>query len=483
MDIVRSLADTIVDEAGRRAEDAATIEFLQGKVKRLEELLVTTRKACGKEHSQHMRYNVQKEETWKYMRELGKTKEDMDAVKQDVRTRAADNAKAWYDNDEAAEVSRVAQEKEHEEKHRKKCAELRGTAREDVATSFMDQSRTAKLAQDAANRKRKPNGAVAPIAEGNDQSGGEDEEPSRKSAKTNHAHEPKKAGEPVKKAEAAKAKKAEAADAEPHPGTLGIKAPAVSRPKGGKAPAAAAPAKPKATAAAKKPAPSIAKKPAAAKPAATATKPPKGQRKPKTGYQLWMGAPSTKTLYAEERKKAIADLKEGEELPARFKTQLKWYPDTWDKVSDEEKARWESSAEEEKKKWLAAGGPPPAAAKGKSGKGSKVPAAKARKPDDSGSDSDASDGDDDDDDAKRPDAADAAADAADDDDAASEDETNQVGNPAEVDSDAECNEDEAAEEEGDKAEASEDEAPPSPALGAEAAASDDEDDDALSASK
>ena len=38
-EIVRNLASAIVDDAGRRAEDAETIDFLHGKVKRVEEAL------------------------------------------------------------------------------------------------------------------------------------------------------------------------------------------------------------------------------------------------------------------------------------------------------------------------------------------------------------------------------------------------------------------------------------------------------------
>ena len=93
--MVRKLADAIVDDAGRKVEDAEIIDFLHGKVKRGEEALAKMRERLSKEFSHHARYNEQKDETWKFMRELGKTDEDIDQVKAQVRARANPEAKAF----------------------------------------------------------------------------------------------------------------------------------------------------------------------------------------------------------------------------------------------------------------------------------------------------------------------------------------------------------------------------------------------------
>ena len=282
MEFVRSLADTLLDEAARKATDAATIEFLKGKVERLECALSDARTQLGKEFSHHARYNEQKLETWKYMRELGKSKEEIDAVKASVRAKATPEAKAWYDEAADAEAARIAQEAEHAELHGKKCAELRGTAREECACRFMDEAKTDGIAAFAQVRKRKTERPAQTASDSDDDEADAKKRKGATKANTaNTAHDAKKAAAGKK-----------AADAEPHPGTLGIKAPAVSRPKGGKAPAAAKPKAPAATI--KKPA-AAAKKPAAAakKPAAAAKPRRPSRRRPSPPRASARRAPPT----------------------------------------------------------------------------------------------------------------------------------------------------------------------------------------------
>ena len=390
MEFVRNLADTLLDEAGRKATDAATIEFLRGKVERVEDALLKTRERLVKEFSHHVRYNEQKEETWKYMRMLDQSDADIEEVKAQVRARAGPHAKVFSDNERAAEAARVEQEKEHEERHSQNCAELRGKAREECAHRFMDESATAKLAQDVSVRKRKANGERD--ADGSDDEG--DEQP-RKSAK-----KPEAASKTADAAEGRAASAAATAAAAPSA------AAATSRAKGGKSatyrgPKAPAPTikKPAAAAAAKKPPAAAAKKPAAAakKPAAgagaagAAAKPPKGQRKARTAYQCWMGAQTTKLRFNEERLEAINALADGEELSARFKSQRDWYGQAWKQVGEEEHARFIRESEEEKKRWEAAGGTFPAADKAKKAKKAKEPPV-VRDSEDSGSDRDEGEG-------------------------------------------------------------------------------------------
>jgi hypothetical protein len=392
MEFVRNLADTLLDEAGRKATDAATIEFLRGKVERIEDALLKTRERLVKEFSHHVRYNEQKEETWKCMRELGKSDADIEEVKAQVRARAGPHAKVFSDNERAAEAARVEQEKEHEARHSQNCAELRGKAREECAHRFMDESATAKLAQDVSVRKRKANGERD--ADGSDDEG--DEQP-RKSAKTPEAA--KKPEAASKMADAAEGRAAAAAAAAAAPSAAAPSAAAAtSRAKGGKSathrgpwPPAPTIKKPAAAAAAKKPAAAAAKKPAAAGAAGAVAKPPKGQRKARTAYQCWMGAPTTKQRFNEERQGAINALADGEELSARFKSQRDWYGQAWKQVGEEEHARFIRESEEEKKRWEAAGGTFPAADKAKKAKKAKEPPV-IRDSEDSGSDRDEGEG-------------------------------------------------------------------------------------------
>lgn len=88
----------------------AEIDHLTTKHARLKQAYVEVRRVCGREYSQHARYNVQKVETWRLMREMGKTVDDMAALKRDVRNRAEDDAKDWYDRDEEAEQARLREE-------------------------------------------------------------------------------------------------------------------------------------------------------------------------------------------------------------------------------------------------------------------------------------------------------------------------------------------------------------------------------------
>ena len=305
MDIVRRLADSIVDEAERKAEDAATIEFLQGRVKRLEDALVATRTACGKEHSQHMgttcrRRDVEVRASWARPSRTC-------TVKFGRARRAADNAKAWYTNDEAKEAERVAQEKEYEEEHRE---EVRRAPRHG-ARGRCDQA-CAGRGQPQAQAQWRPRAHPRGRRGGRrrERGAGAQERQDRQYRQA-RVQEGGRVGQGLRLRTRTRPPPP-AAPAPRLPPRLLPRLPPPPRcrrgaaqgrqgggdvpwPQGGGA-GGGVPAK--------KPTPTIAKKPAAAKsaaakPAAASAKPPKGQRKAKTGYHLWMGAQSTKTLFVE----------------------------------------------------------------------------------------------------------------------------------------------------------------------------------------
>jgi hypothetical protein len=184
-------------------------------------------------------------------------------------------------------------------------------------------------------------------------------------------------------------------DTEPHPGTLGIKAPVAassssSRPKGGKAAVVAS----KGSKGGKAPAKPDPKPKAAAAVSKGITKPagPKGkkeQKNPRSWYAIWMQDEGVKAQYAAELEEVLAsgDADAIKAFPQPIKD---WYPDAKKKLSTEEVARFEAMSKKEKEEWIAKGWKP--TPKKTSKASSKKPAKKAEEDEDeeaqgSGSDS------------------------------------------------------------------------------------------------
>ena len=325
-------AKHIVDADATLAQNEKEIKHLKAKIGRLEERLSDKNDRLRHSRKLHERYNHLKgvmvrtleEKHKRDEKDEKKVAEKVDAEGTRVKDELIASSKAKLEEWNAAENADDAQfredEKQYDEVFTAECAKIGKRMREQHAD-------LPRLMGGASEQSRKSTGLADADSED------EDDKPPAKQAKK------------------------QAKEAEPHPGTLGIKAPAVSRPKGGKAVAKPAAAKP----AAAKPTAGKGKKPAA----------PKGkkeQKGPRNCYAIWMGHPATQERYARLTEEVM---KRGDEAEiAAWPSPIKdWYTDEWnDRTSDEVKARFKVMAADEKKEWEAKGWVRPARATKKEGK-------------------------------------------------------------------------------------------------------------------
>jgi len=263
-----------------------------------------------------------------------KVKEEANSVKQKMSELARNDPQTekWKANEDADDQKFLDDEKQFEAVHLEESVQLGKRLRDQHAEA---------LGSDI--------GVVIQHARYDLEDSDDDEAGERASKQAKAA--PKKAG---KEAEKPKPKPKE--DAEPHPGTLGIKAPV--RPKGGKAAAASASvSRPKGGKAAAKPDAKPKPKAAAASKGVTKPSGPKGKKEPKgprTHYAIWMGHEDTKARYAQELEevKARGDADEMEAFPQPIK---KWYSGAWKEVTKEEVDRFKDLAKKEEEEWAAKG--------------------------------------------------------------------------------------------------------------------------------